>query len=665
MSNTFRTGMTPLVLAVSLGIMLSAVMQSEPLKSANDRSRWCTVWSLVERGTYQIDEIIAVPGWDSIDKVRHDGHFYSSKPPFLSTLVAGVTRGIQSITGWSINTHLAEVTWTILIIFNVIPMLLILWIWSRLLDEYVTSQFARYFLLITAAFGTLITPFLLTLNNHTPAAMGMVVSIYALLRIISSSNDDAPTRMVHPIWYAVVGFASAWTCSLELPAALWGVWTFLWLAMRDIRRTCLWYLPAAIILLAFFFATNIYCTGDIKPFYMSYGTEKYVYVHEGIPSYWSDPKGLDRNLDSFGVYLLHCLVGHHGIFSLSPVFLLMIPGWIFAIRQARMASPQTTSDADPQEIRRQTLARVILSGCIMTIIVMAFYLTRFDNYNYGGNSIALRWVIWLIPCWLMGLIPVLERFSQQRQFQYFAALLLCVSTYSVWSAWPNPWQHPWIFTLMDQGGWLDRYHEVPPPFDRPLNTWIRSLPDVAEGSEPVWIEMSTVSPRGTIWKRKLIGRGFRNIAGEKLYHLEIVDASLPTARQWQTYYIDRASFERGDSPETFLRWPTSDQSDTHKTASIEYLRGLPGKRGYRPGLIRYLKLPLPISGVRTQRAASQVDLRVRDLLTTRRYRADLWLSESIPFGIAQIETTVSNTVNGEVVTKESWTVTAVSQLLTP
>ena len=60
--------------------------------SANDRSRWATVAALVERGTFVIDEQIAIANpiyrnrkpWNSIDKVRHLGsdgqqHYYSSK----------------------------------------------------------------------------------------------------------------------------------------------------------------------------------------------------------------------------------------------------------------------------------------------------------------------------------------------------------------------------------------------------------------------------------------------------------------------------------------------------------------------------------------------------------------------------------------------------------
>ncbi|HEX3599330.1 MAG TPA: hypothetical protein VHU84_04270, partial [Lacipirellulaceae bacterium] len=61
-----------------------------PFLSANDRSRWLTIRSLVERGTYEIDAIRAEPTWDSIDVVAHTGrdgeqHFYSSKPPLLAT----------------------------------------------------------------------------------------------------------------------------------------------------------------------------------------------------------------------------------------------------------------------------------------------------------------------------------------------------------------------------------------------------------------------------------------------------------------------------------------------------------------------------------------------------------------------------------------------------
>ena len=67
-----------------------------PFLSANDRSRWCTVRALVEPemrvegAPYAIDKVIQDPNWDTIDMVKHDGHLYSSKPPLLATLMAGI-----------------------------------------------------------------------------------------------------------------------------------------------------------------------------------------------------------------------------------------------------------------------------------------------------------------------------------------------------------------------------------------------------------------------------------------------------------------------------------------------------------------------------------------------------------------------------------------------
>ena len=74
---------TAQILIVVIATLLHTVFLSKakPLQSANDRSRWCTVWSLVERGTFQIDEIRQRPGWDTIDMVHVDDHFYSTKPP--------------------------------------------------------------------------------------------------------------------------------------------------------------------------------------------------------------------------------------------------------------------------------------------------------------------------------------------------------------------------------------------------------------------------------------------------------------------------------------------------------------------------------------------------------------------------------------------------------
>ena len=110
-----------LLIICSVGSVVGRIMQSEsirndqsvPFFSANDRSRWCTVRSLVDKRTYAIDEIVNgkdADTWDTIDKVRHLGedgefHYYSSKPTLLPTLMAGKYWVLKKITGKSIAEH--------------------------------------------------------------------------------------------------------------------------------------------------------------------------------------------------------------------------------------------------------------------------------------------------------------------------------------------------------------------------------------------------------------------------------------------------------------------------------------------------------------------------------------------------------------------------------
>src|SRR3954470_18036753 len=90
-----------IVIGAATAQSLGLALKMPTLVGANDISRWCTVWSLLERGTYAIDDC----PWQkqTQDKVRRADpfpvaatrqgpveHFYSSKPPLLPTLIAGL-----------------------------------------------------------------------------------------------------------------------------------------------------------------------------------------------------------------------------------------------------------------------------------------------------------------------------------------------------------------------------------------------------------------------------------------------------------------------------------------------------------------------------------------------------------------------------------------------
>ncbi|MFO0919141.1 MAG: hypothetical protein U0872_12600 [Planctomycetaceae bacterium] len=488
-SGSFLFTLSFWLLLIGAALQGTMILEARPLLSANDRSRWCTVWSLVERQTYQIDEIRQVPGWDTIDLVRDDGHFYSTKPPILATWVAGIVWSICRVTGWNLISHTQWVTSATLLIANGLPLVLSWFLFQRLLKETVASAWGQALLLSTAIFATLLTPFAVTLNNHSIAAAGAMVTVYSLWRILRSEQPSWA-------WFAVCGFASGWTCAHELPAALLGVGTFLLCVRRDVRKTALAYVPAAIVPLAFFFLTNWLATGGFKPAYADYGTEKYRFVIDGVPSYWMEPKGIDLNPDSLPVYILHCLIGHHGLFSLTPMWLLLIPAWWITLRSTRGIGSAVTGNDHPARDASQptgytpsmTSALRTISGLTLglTICVLAFYFSRTENHNYGGVSCGLRWALWLTPLWLVTLIPAVNSWSEVSLFRWAMIPLFALSVFSAWSRVDNPWRHPWIFTWMESEGWID-LREPRPAFSQSLWTWFAAIPDVSDG-QPRWIE---------------------------------------------------------------------------------------------------------------------------------------------------------------------------------
>ena len=624
-----------LLLCLAAGLGLAAILNVQPLLSANDRSRWCTVWSLAVRGTYQIDEIIQKPGWDTIDKVRHEGHFYSTKPPLFPTLVSWIYPGVKAVTGWRFEGDVEDlhpdvkptndtkaVVRTILVLVNLLPMLLAVGALAWFLPHYTYSKASFWLLLAMAAFGTFLSTYIVTLNNHTVAAVSVILSIIPTARIVSDEER-------HPLWFMAAGFFAAFACTNELPAALWGVVVFGLLAWKSLRRTLLYFVPAAIIPLAGFFWTNYEATGGVKPFYAYYGTEKYEYVFEGEPSYWMNPKGIDANQESPGVYLMHCTIGHHGIFSLTPIFLLTLWSWL-SVRtwKARRLWP------------------IHAAGIFLTVAVLAFYLSRTANYNYGGNTAGLRWVFWLIPFWLLAMLPLFDRFSKRTWFIGLAGLLFVVSVFSMASAVSNPWQPSWLYSLMKEWKWID-YDTRPPELPRRLTTFFSTLPPVDE-KNPAWIEFSSPAADGTLTLLRLEDGGRLKQQDRQIRKVIATWITGNSRQRSETFYIDEAKFKAGLDPGKFVLWPDGEPSRRQKQSALTFLRNLPSPRPYNADHIRYLKTPLRKDAFRSQQAASRVAYapRTGERLT---YRSDVWICDQVPFGVLRFQTIVTDPETGDTV----------------
>ena len=416
--------------------------RQRPFLSANDRSRWATVRSLVEQGTYAIDDIAAQPGWDTIDMVKHrasDGepHLYSSKPPLLATIVAAQYWLIYRLTGATLAEYPYEVGRLMLITTNVLSMLVYFAVLALLIDRFGTNDWGRIFAFAAAAFGTFLTTFVVALNNHTPAAMCAAVALYAAVRI----GYDGERR---PRWFAVAGFFAAMTAANELPALALVAALALGLLWKAPRETMLAYVPAALVVALAAMGTNYAAHNSLRPPYAHRSQTDpednwydFTYERNGKTreSYWRDPQGIDRGEPSRLMYALQTTFGHHGIFSLTPVWLLSVWGAVLLWRRHHAGE----------------LALLIAS---VSLVCLAFYLTRSQvDRNYGGMTSGLRWMFWFAPLWIVALVPAADRLSASRAGRITALALLALSVFSVsYPTW-NPWTHPWLWNLFMHLGW--------------------------------------------------------------------------------------------------------------------------------------------------------------------------------------------------------------------
>jgi len=636
-----RRAVYAFIIAAAAALIAAAILNARPLQSANDRSRWCTVWSIVERDSYTIDQIIRQPGWDTIDKVRFNDHFYSTKPALLPTLVAGVYWCVKQITGWNLIDQTESVTCLILLIVNLLPMIGALVVMAAMVERYARRDATRYFILLTMSIGTLLTTFLVTLNNHTVAAVCVMFALYPALRIVIDGSR-------RPLHFLLAGFFAALTCTSELPAAIFGVSMFLLLQHRAAAPTWKYFVPAALLPLAAFFATTYIASGDWRPFYVFFGKGPYNYVYEGIPSYWSNPSGLDANREPWYTYLLHCTIGHHGILSLSPVFLLSVAGWVQIRRW-----------------REHALRPFLWLGLVLTVVVLSFYLSRTGSYNYGGNTSGLRWMIWLIPFWLLAAIPVLDRWADCRWTQLAATGLLAISVFSATYPQANPWQHPWLFRLMTHWGWID-YSEKIADFEKPLMTWFPALPDADSEGKDYWIEFTSSEANGTHRRLKLSDAGPLEVDDKRnVRRISVQGINGRSDESMTTYTIDRDKFTSGAALTELILDQAGKSSVAGFTKAHIFMHGLPQLRssGYRRDKVRYLKTTLRRDAFRCRHAAGQVTYTPPGEKRPLLFRTDLWLCPEVPFGVLKMESTIYDKTTGTLLGRRQLIATAVGKLL--
>jgi hypothetical protein len=503
-----------LLIVTSVSTMVGRIMSVESksgktaMLSANDRSRWCTIRALVDHGTYEIDSVIKrKTDWYTIDMVRHRGadsreHYYSSKPPLLPTLLAGEYWALKSTIGVALDDSPFYVARIMLIVSNVLPLILYFIVLTWIVESLGISDWSKLFVMACATWGTFLSTFTVTLNNHLPGAISVLLATYAAIRILH--HDDLRLR-----WFAVAGFFSAFAVANELPAlALLAMFAVV-LFRRSPKQMLVGFVPAATIVAIAFFATTYIAHQSLRPPYAhrhdgdivatlpskefnaetsvseiwvalrdagidisaqteirptaesnrwvlwdADGHDRFAILqtsngveirawdtwYEYENSYWTPGKkaGVDKGEPSRAVYAFHALLGHHGVFSLTPIWLLSFVGMGLWLRHG--------------ERSLQAFALMVLT---LTLVCMAFYIMRPEkDRNYGGVSCGFRWLVWFTPLWLICMLPATDLIAKHRGWRIAAMGMLAISILSATYASMNPWSHPWIFDYWTHLEWI-------------------------------------------------------------------------------------------------------------------------------------------------------------------------------------------------------------------
>jgi len=486
--------------------------------SANDRSRWATVRALVDEGTWKIDNVVErgqAIEWHTIDKVRHvdeagEMHSFSSKPTLYPGMVAGVYWVLKRVTGWEISERTLLVPRVVLFFTNVLPWGLYLFFLAKLIDRVPVRDWSRYVVLGVAGFGTFLSTYCVTLNNHLPAAISVAIASYFLCRIWWKQREDIAC-------FFACGLMAAFAASCEIPALSFFAVCGATCLLRSFKGVALGFVPGAAIVAAGFFGTNYLAHGELKPAYAhrsdgdeiasvsgdfeqelndgnlpaaiaatvpekfqfsvpqvgagdwpstpeslnrwvvsnrlngwryaivqekganNYSVRKWENWYEFPKSYWLKSRFERKSVVDQGqpdqlLYSFHLLFGHHGIFSLTPVWILSFAGMIGLLLQKRLP-----------------LRWFAMFTIAITVTVFCFYvfLRPAMDRNYGGVTSGLRWFFWLAPLWLVCMLPIVEWLGKSRNGRWLCIFLLIVSGLSACYSSQNPWVQPWLYEIWD------------------------------------------------------------------------------------------------------------------------------------------------------------------------------------------------------------------------
>lgn len=404
-------------------VLVFLTLSQDTLWNANIRSRLATVQSLVERGTFRIDESDFN---DTIDKVQVKGHFYSDKPPLLALIGAASYYAIRAleIKSW----RLGEKYTAALIALATVGISCILCLACFYDALRRTGVAHKHGLIMTASLGlaTIYLPWNLDFNNHGFTASWLFIGFYCMLRARQTTHRN--------FWLFSSGLSLSMAGAVDNPSVLFFVAFGAYvLAIRELRSGVLYYVAPLLITLLPTVLINYAISGSIRPLQLNPEFFKYP------GSYWltgnETLSGVKYNNLGFALrYGFRCLFRRQGFLIYDP--LLLIALWYLMRRIVSRGFLWVE-------------AAIVLS---VSAVVAIFYF--FSTSNYGGWSYSIRWLVPTIPLlWFFG-FGFFENLTRAKRVLFTG--LFAVSVVIALVGAGNPWSR----TVRSKSGFVANIEEL-------------------------------------------------------------------------------------------------------------------------------------------------------------------------------------------------------------
>ncbi len=374
-------------------LFAAALLTKTDPGSAHEYSRFGTVESLVERGTFQLDDSTFI---DTIDKILRDGHYYSHQPPLLPVIEAPVY-WLLHLPGIRFNNRgRGLMTYLFILLTNGLALSLTVVVFAKLLELTGVRNLYRDVLAVLLVFGTWLLPYGIVSNNHGISGLLLAALIWQLLLV--EWHGSTPGRAL------AIGAAVGLLVAIELlPVVSFLPLTLIYLAVRrdlPARHWMLFALAAGSPILAEA-ALNVRISGDVIPAGFHHELFKY-------PGSVFDDSSLTGSIkfDSYRAaadYAWLALFAGKGFFTFAPLALLGLAAGLIEWRWWG---------------RARGVQMVLLGG-----IVLSLGAALLTTNNFGGEAVGFRHAVFLSPAFAALALPwIVDR--ERRPLCHFATMAI-------------------------------------------------------------------------------------------------------------------------------------------------------------------------------------------------------------------------------------------------